>query len=56
MFVLTMLQQILRITMLECGTRYHLGIEEGVLGELTKEYAVVAVCPIHHRRNAKAMA
>ncbi len=32
----------------------HLGVEQGVTGQLAQEEAAVAIGPVHHRRNGKA--
>ncbi len=33
---------------------HHLGIEQGMAGELTQKVAAVVICPVHHRRHAEA--
>jgi hypothetical protein len=47
------LQQILRIAILEGGAGYHFRIQECPAAELPEEYTIVTIGPIHHRGYAK---
>jgi len=41
------------IAMFQCGTGDHFSVEQGMLAELAQKYAVMTVCPVHHRGYAK---
>ncbi len=47
-------QQVLAITVHDCGAGYHLGVEQGVPGDQAQEIAAMAIGPLHHGRDAQA--